>query len=48
MFNRDALKLINKRIHNVSTSAVGLNFEYLNGGMIPWFIPTGEQQRPQQ
>jgi peptide/nickel transport system substrate-binding protein len=48
MFNRDALKLINKKIHNIEPAAVGLNFEYLNGGMIPWFIPMGEQKRPTQ
>jgi peptide/nickel transport system substrate-binding protein len=48
LMNRDALKLINNRIHNVETSAVGLNFEYLNGGMIPWFIPKDQQQRAQQ
>lgn len=45
MFNRDALRLFNKRIHNIETSKVGLNFEYLNGGMIPWFIPSGQQTR---
>ena len=42
--NRDALRLINNRIQNVETSAVGLNFEYLNGGMIPWYVPTGMQK----
>jgi peptide/nickel transport system substrate-binding protein len=48
MFNRDRTWLINKKIHNIEPAAVGLNFEYLNGGMIPWFIPTGEQKRPTQ
>lgn len=47
MFNRPSLRLMNKRIHNVGESKVGLNFEYLNGGMIPWFIPSTEQKQMQ-
>lgn len=46
LLNRDSLKLINKRVQNVETSKAGLNFEPLNGGMIPWFIPK-DQQRTQ-
>jgi peptide/nickel transport system substrate-binding protein len=44
LFDRKALKLIAKRIHNVSTSTIGLNFEYLNGGVMPWFVPKNEQR----
>ena len=44
LFNRDALKLINKRVKNVELSKIGLNFEYLNGGLIPWYIPKDQQR----
>jgi peptide/nickel transport system substrate-binding protein len=47
LFNRPALRLFNKRLHNVESSKVGLNFEYLNGGMIPWYIPNEKQARMQ-
>ena len=43
LLNRPNLYLFNERIHNIEKSEVGLNFEYLNGGMIPWFIPAGRQ-----
>lgn len=43
MFFRPNLYLFNKRIKNIEQSQVGLNFEYLNGGMMPWYIPTGQQ-----
>ena len=36
-----------KRIKNVKVSGVGLNYEYLNGGVIPWFVPTSEQRYTQ-
>ncbi len=44
LFNRAALRLINKRVQNVTPSKIGQNFEYLNPGMIPWFIPRGQQR----
>jgi hypothetical protein len=45
--NRPYLRLMNKRFHNVERAPIGLNFEYLNGGMIPWFVPS-DQQKYQQ
>jgi peptide/nickel transport system substrate-binding protein len=47
LFNRDALRLFNKRIHNVEPSKLGQNFEFLNPAMIPWFIPKNEQKMMQ-
>jgi peptide/nickel transport system substrate-binding protein len=47
MVNRPYLRLIHNRIKNVKTSGVGLNYEYLNGGVIPWFVPTNEQRYTQ-
>lgn len=47
LFNRDALRLINNRVQNIETSKVGLNFEYLNGGLIPWYIPSDRQKMVQ-
>ncbi|MEM8494398.1 MAG: peptide-binding protein [Planctomycetota bacterium] len=47
LLNRQALRLFNNRVRNVETAPVGLNFEYLNGGVIPWYIPQGEQSRMQ-
>ncbi len=47
LFNRKALRLIHKRVQNVEKSRMGLNYEHLNGGMIPWFVPE-TQQRYQQ
>jgi len=47
MFNRQALRLFNKRIKNIQPATIGLNFEYLNGGMIPWFVPKAEQKYTQ-
>lgn len=44
LFNRKALRLFNKRIQNIKPAASGLNFEYLNGGMIPWYVPTAQQR----
>jgi peptide/nickel transport system substrate-binding protein len=40
MFNRKALRLFNERVHNVKESKLGLNYEHLNGGVLPWYIPT--------
>jgi peptide/nickel transport system substrate-binding protein len=47
LVNRPYLRLMNKRIHNVKKSAVGLNYEYLNGGTIPWFVPLDQQRYTQ-
>lgn len=47
LFERKALRLFNKRIQNIKPSTVGLNFEYLVGGMIPWYVPSGQQKYTQ-
>ncbi|MBC8108617.1 MAG: ABC transporter substrate-binding protein [Anaerolineae bacterium] len=47
LVNRPYLRLINKRIKNVEKAGVGLNWEYLNGGTIPWFVPINEQRYTQ-
>ncbi|HRK31864.1 MAG TPA: peptide-binding protein [Tepidisphaeraceae bacterium] len=47
LVNRPYLRIMNNRIKNVKTSGVGLNYEYLNGGTIPWFVPTNEQRYTQ-
>jgi ATPase subunit of ABC transporter with duplicated ATPase domains len=44
LFNRKALRLFNKRIANVEPATIGINFEYLNGGVIPWFVPKNQQK----
>lgn len=43
--NNKTLRFFDKRIKNVELSKLGLNYEHLNGGMIPWFVPKGEQRR---
>jgi peptide/nickel transport system substrate-binding protein len=45
--NRPYLRLMNKRVKNVEKAAVGLNWEYLNGGTIPWYVPLNEQRYTQ-
>ena len=47
LVNRPYLRVMNNRIKNVEKAAVGLNYEYLNGGTIPWFVPTNEQRYTQ-
>jgi peptide/nickel transport system substrate-binding protein len=47
MLNRKALRLFNNRINNIERAKIGLNFEYLNGGMIPWYVPSGQQKYTQ-
>lgn len=47
MVSRQALRVFDKRIKNVTESKLGLNYEHLNGGMIPWFVPKAEQRRSQ-
>ena len=45
LLNRQALRFFNKRVQNVETSPLGLNYEYLNGGVLPWYISSGEQRQ---
>ena len=45
LLNRQALRLFNDRVKNVEESPLGLNYEYLNGGVLPWFIPAEQQRR---
>ena len=47
LFNRRALKFMSDRIHNVGPSKVGLNYEALNGGPLPWYFPEGQQKYSQ-
>ncbi|CAN5687443.1 peptide-binding protein [soil metagenome] len=47
LVNRPYLRLITNRVKNVEKAAVGLNWEYLNGGTIPWFVPLNEQRYQQ-
>ena len=47
MFNRKELYVFNGRIRNIKPAPIGINFEYLNGGMIPWYVPTGAQKYTQ-
>ncbi len=44
LLNRQALRLFNNRVKNVDTSPLGLNYEFLNGGVLPWYIPSERQQ----
>jgi peptide/nickel transport system substrate-binding protein len=41
---RNELRFINKRVANVELSKLGLNYEELNGGMIPWYVPQARQR----
>jgi peptide/nickel transport system substrate-binding protein len=44
LFHRKELRLFNNRISNIQPATIGLNFDYLNGGMIPWFVPKEQQK----
>jgi peptide/nickel transport system substrate-binding protein len=44
LFNRNELRFVNKRIQNIETSKLGLNFEHLNGGLMPWYVPQAQQR----
>lgn len=44
IMNRKELRVMNKRIQNVEESKLGLNYEHLNGGMIPWYVPKAQQR----
>lgn len=43
LLNRQALRLFNDRVKNIKTSPLGLNYEFLNGGVLPWYIPRDRQ-----
>jgi peptide/nickel transport system substrate-binding protein len=43
LLNRQALRFFNGRVRNVETSKLGLNYEFLNGGVLPWYIARGSQ-----
>ena len=45
LLNRQALRLFNNRIRNVEETKLGLNYEFLNPGVIPWYIPQAQQTR---
>ncbi len=47
LINRPYLRVMDKRIQNVEPAAVGLNYEYLAGGMMPWYVPTSQQKHQQ-
>lgn len=47
LLNRQALRFFNNRLKNVESSPLGLNYEYLNGGVLPWYIAAGQQKRMQ-
>ena len=44
LFNRNELRVVNKRITNIEPSKLGLNYEHLNGGVIPWYVPKQSQR----
>jgi peptide/nickel transport system substrate-binding protein len=44
LFNRNELRFVNKRIANIESSKLGLNFEHLNGGLMPWYVPQAQQR----
>ena len=44
LLNRQSLRFFNNRIKNVKTSPMGLNYEAMNGGALPWYIPTSQQR----
>jgi len=42
--SRKELRFVNKRVMNIELSKMGLNYEDLNGGMIPWYVPSAQQR----
>jgi peptide/nickel transport system substrate-binding protein len=44
ILNRKELRFVNKRIANMEQTKLGLNYEHLNGGMIPWYVPQARQR----
>ncbi len=47
LLNRKALRLFNERIRNVDETPLGLNYEYLNGGVLPWWAGNAAAQPTQ-
>lgn len=47
LHNQQALRIISNRVQNVEESEVGLNYENLNGGVLPWYIPQDQQKYSQ-
>ena len=41
---RKELRFFNNRFKNIELSKIGLNYEDLNGGMIPWYVPRAQQR----
>jgi peptide/nickel transport system substrate-binding protein len=44
LVSRKMLMLANKRIKNIKPATIGINYEPLNGGMIPWYVPKALQK----
>jgi peptide/nickel transport system substrate-binding protein len=40
LYAPQALRVFNNSVQNVGLSSAGLNYEFLNGGAIPWFVTT--------
>jgi peptide/nickel transport system substrate-binding protein len=47
LFVRRSLRLYSGRIKNIAPATIGINHEFLNGGIIPWFVPKGAQKYTQ-
>ncbi len=45
MLNRMSLQFVDRRIHNVEKSKLGLNYAWTETSPYPWFVPAGEQLR---
>ena len=44
LLNRKALRLFNNRLKNIEETPLGLNYEFLNGGVLPWYAAKGSAQ----
>ena len=47
LLNRQSLKWANNRIKGINESDVGLNWEMLNSGIVPWYVAQGQQKYTQ-
>ena len=47
LLNRKSLKWANNRIQGINESNVGLNWEMLNSGIVPWYVASGQQKYTQ-
>ena len=47
LLNRKSLKWANNRIQGMNESNVGLNWEMLNSGIVPWYVAQGQQKYTQ-